>query len=683
MPIGRSRQRFELAVLPGEDAAEFERPEYAWRWLRDAHGLGPEDVKILRQVVYTFQGRIAETWRLGRVFLIGDAAHTTPPYMGQGACSGMRDGITLGWKLDLVLRGLASDELLDTYETERRPHATAITEISSALGRVANTHDPVAAAARDQAFRDGTAPPPPPFPTIGPGVVHHSPNGGSASAAGTLTPQGVVSKSGVKGLFDDVVGRGFSLVSTTDPRPVLSWAQLDFLTRLGATIATPGAVGTDIEDVDGTYEAFFRDNGVEAFIGRPDFHLFWAGAIADLPDAVDDLRARLHWVAARRPPAPVAATGGAEKTEIPPAEVLWRAMSPTRMLDYGMEYGDVLELQRLTGTGTPWDVAADELGERHLRRAASAAQDERAVTAREAYRAAIACLVFAQMTFNFDGDRKRALYARLVAAVAAASGTAYASGTAPAAVRATGAPPPPRIEPVELPFAGGRMFGWLMAPRGPVSGTVIVFGGQSGWGPAYIRQADALNRRGLAALLAEGPGQGWTRLDGHVLLDVDVRAAYSAFVSHVIAQESLGPVGLWGNSNGGLFAGTTAASDSRVAAVCVNGGPARPRLLPFRSYVEQAAAMLGNADPEAIQNNFDRIALRPDDRIECPVLVLHGGQDPLIAADEQQPFLDAAAHHGDATLRVWDDGEHTIYNHSAERSAYVADWFAAKLAGRA
>jgi alpha-beta hydrolase superfamily lysophospholipase len=187
---------------------------------------------------------------------------------------------------------------------------------------------------------------------------------------------------------------------------------------------------------------------------------------------------------------------------------------------------------------------------------------------------------------------------------------------------------------VEIPFAGGRMFGWLLLPPGPVAGTVVVFGGQSGWGPAYLRQADALNRRGLAALLAEGPGQGRTRMEGRVRLDVDVRA-------------ELGPVGLWGNSNGGLYAGTTAASDRRVAAVCVNGAPARPRLLTFRSYAEQAAAMLGTDDRVTIQENFDRIALRPEDRIGCPVLVLHGGEDPLVGLDEQQPFLDAAAHHGD------------------------------------
>ena len=76
------------------------------------------------------------------MFLAGDAAHTMPPYLGQGACSGIRDAANLAWKLDLVLRGRAGDSLLDTYEPERRPHATVITHMAIGLGAIANMHDP-------------------------------------------------------------------------------------------------------------------------------------------------------------------------------------------------------------------------------------------------------------------------------------------------------------------------------------------------------------------------------------------------------------------------------------------------------------------------------------------------------------------------------------------------------------
>ncbi|TDD95328.1 dipeptidyl aminopeptidase [Actinomadura rubrisoli] len=332
------------------------------------------------------------------------------------------------------------------------------------------------------------------------------------------------------------------------------------------------------------------------------------------------------------------------------------------MLDCGMLYADVLALRQATEAGDAWDGAAEALAAGQLARADAARTEGHIVTAVEAYRAAAADFLFAQMAFNFDTPRKIELYARFTSAITAAG-----------ALRA------PAWERVELPFAGGLLFGWLVRPAVPAAGTVIVFGGQSGWGAAYQRQADALAARGLAALLVEGPGQGETRWTGGLLLDSDVRAAYSTFVSHVRGRPELGSgVGLWGNSLGGLYAATTAASDPRVSAVCVNGAPARPRLLEFRTFTEQAAAMLGTTDPGAIQRNLDRIALTSADRIACPLLVLHGGHDPIVALADQQPFLDAAG--DDAAIRIWDDGEHTIYNHADERTAYVADWFADRFA---
>ena len=267
------------------------------------------------------------------------------------------------------------------------------------------------------------------------------------------------------------------------------------------------------------------------------------------------------------------------------------------------------------------------------------------------------------MAFNHDVPRKRALYARLVDA---SYGLARWSDK--------------RIERVEVPFGDARLIGWLVRPTTePIRGTVIVFGGQSGWGFAYWPIARALAARGVATLLAEGPGQGETRLEQRVFVDVDMTAAYRRFVDHV-AEHVPGPIGIWGNSIGGLWAASTAAADERIAACCVNGALAAPTLLPFRTFVEQAAAMLGNDDPEAVSANFARMRFSSErDRIACPLLVLHGGADPLIRLDDQQPFLDAATS-GDATLRVWPDGEHTIYNHASERTAFACDWFVERLA---
>ncbi|TSD93628.1 bifunctional 3-(3-hydroxy-phenyl)propionate/3-hydroxycinnamic acid hydroxylase [Skermania sp. ID1734] len=296
MPIGRSRQRFEVAVLPDDDADEMETEDFAWQWFRERHGLGPSDLRILRQIIYTFSARTAQSWRQGRVLLAGDAAHTMPPYMGQGACSGMRDGITLAWKLDLVLTGRSGDELLDTYEAERRPHVEVIQHCAVELGKVANLKDPAAAAARDAAFQRGEIPPLPSFPTITAGVIATAPDRSPQPLAGTLSPQGVISADGRVGRFDDVLGWGFSVVTMRDPRTVLDDDQLSFLTELGAIIATlePDCPGSFI-DVADTYRTFLNVNGIEVYIARPDFHLYGAGSLSQLPDLVDSLRSALFF----------------------------------------------------------------------------------------------------------------------------------------------------------------------------------------------------------------------------------------------------------------------------------------------------------------------------------------------------------------------------------------------------
>ena len=299
MPIGTRRTRFELRVLPGEETADWEQEDAGWRWLHERYGLGPDDLKLLRHVVYTFETRIAERWREGRVFLAGDAAHTMMPYMGQGACSGMRDGINLAWKLDLVLSGRASEDLLDSYEAERRPHVTAITQMSLFLGQVVNEDDLDKVAQRDAAFRAGQVPPMPPFPKIEHGVLGRGRDGGLAAATGAPAPQGRVRQGAAEGCLDEVIGYGFQLVAREHPARHLDESQLRFLEQLGcryAVLSVDGAGRDAVVDLDGDQQAFLDAHGIQAYLSRPDFAVF--GSVATLDDLgalVDDLRRQLHW----------------------------------------------------------------------------------------------------------------------------------------------------------------------------------------------------------------------------------------------------------------------------------------------------------------------------------------------------------------------------------------------------
>ncbi len=131
------RRRWEISVRDGEDAAEIVKDEKIWELLKD--WLTPEDADLERQAVYTFQSKVAWSWRKERMLIAGDAAHLTPPFMGQGMCAGIRDAANLAWKLILVCKGKAEEYVLDTYESERRPLAKKYIQTAKYLGGVINT----------------------------------------------------------------------------------------------------------------------------------------------------------------------------------------------------------------------------------------------------------------------------------------------------------------------------------------------------------------------------------------------------------------------------------------------------------------------------------------------------------------------------------------------------------------
>ncbi|WP_295550662.1 bifunctional 3-(3-hydroxy-phenyl)propionate/3-hydroxycinnamic acid hydroxylase [uncultured Pseudacidovorax sp.] len=147
------RRRWEIMVLPGDDREAMVQPDNLWKlvapWVR------PDQARLERAAIYTFHSVIADGWRQGRLLLAGDACHQTPPFLGQGMCAGIRDASNLAWKLDAVLTGRAPEALLDTYESERKPHVRALIELAVRLGDIIQTTDPAAAAERDARFATG------------------------------------------------------------------------------------------------------------------------------------------------------------------------------------------------------------------------------------------------------------------------------------------------------------------------------------------------------------------------------------------------------------------------------------------------------------------------------------------------------------------------------------------------
>ncbi|TPG27373.1 bifunctional 3-(3-hydroxy-phenyl)propionate/3-hydroxycinnamic acid hydroxylase [Mycolicibacterium hodleri] len=136
MRIGAHRYRWEFRLLNDETAADFETIDtlapLIEPWVAD---VSAEDLELVRVTEYTFRAQLADRWRRDRVFLLGDAAHLTPPFIGQGMGAGVRDAMNLAWKLAGVLDGSLPDAALDTYQQERKPHARHMIRLALGVGR--------------------------------------------------------------------------------------------------------------------------------------------------------------------------------------------------------------------------------------------------------------------------------------------------------------------------------------------------------------------------------------------------------------------------------------------------------------------------------------------------------------------------------------------------------------------
>ena len=273
--MGPGRHRWEFMLRPDQTANDVLDGGYVRERLRP-WGCA-DDVTIERKAVYRFHGLVAEAWRQGRVLLAGDAAHQTPPFAGQGMCSGLRDAANLAWKLAAILRLGAGEALLDTYQTEREPHTRALIERAIHMGRVVCTADPVQAAARDAALlaerRAGRQPPLPPPPDLSVGCLMAGTPG-----AGQLFPQPWATADGETVRLDDALGPGPWLISRSTPS-VGPWEGP--MQRIPLDDGRLSPFRADIV-------AWLDKQGADAVLVRPDRYVFGSGAAGELEQAFAD-----------------------------------------------------------------------------------------------------------------------------------------------------------------------------------------------------------------------------------------------------------------------------------------------------------------------------------------------------------------------------------------------------------
>jgi 3-(3-hydroxy-phenyl)propionate hydroxylase len=241
--VGGDRRRWEIMLMPGDDAARLTDPDVFWPMM--SRWIGPDDARLERAAVYTFHSVVQEGWRKGRLVLAGDSCHQTPPFLGQGMCAGMRDAANLAWKLTAIIKDGASDTLLDTYESERLPHVRTFIDLAVRLGAVLQETDHDAAAARDRRFEAGAEMFDFPQPQLGEGCRATAP-----PPAGTIFPQLRLADGR---LMDEVIGQRFAMLG--DPA---------LLERLeSGAVLLPG-VGME----------WLAAHGARAVVLRPDRYIF-------------------------------------------------------------------------------------------------------------------------------------------------------------------------------------------------------------------------------------------------------------------------------------------------------------------------------------------------------------------------------------------------------------------------
>lgn len=293
-PLGH--HRWEFPVRDEEDEKEFLTEEAIWDVL-SAQGITKESVEIIGFACYSHHVRFAERWRVGRVFLAGDAAHAMPPWIGQGMCAGVRDVANLCWKLDAVLTGALPESVLDTYQAERLPHLKEVTNRAVKTGKLIIERNPVKAAVRNRFFR--TVSRVPHFATWLrnhrwlPDARYHAGllarNGNDA--VGWLIPQPwVIDETGEQVRLDDIIGGRLTILHTGRGASWQAWRSAGVpVIRIAAPGSAPAA--ETVVDRNGTLIGWLAQKKATVVAVRPDGFVYGAGGDQPLPSPPAGLKA--------------------------------------------------------------------------------------------------------------------------------------------------------------------------------------------------------------------------------------------------------------------------------------------------------------------------------------------------------------------------------------------------------
>lgn len=301
-------RRWEFMLFPGEDSEQMLQPQKVLELL-GRHVAQPERLNVIRARVYTHNSRVTRDFVTGRVALAGDAAHITPPWIGQGLNAGLRDAFNLAWKLAGIVDGRLRPDVLLSYQTERHAHAKAMIELADLFGAVLSVTSPWKAWLRDRALLSLRRLPAlrdyvlqmrfKPMPRFSEGMVLNNPDPLQAQAVGRMFIQPKVETAGGEVTrLDEELGPGFALLTWQDDLAGRDAASvMPCLARLGAravvavrarsvqAMTLKEKIGTDVrlvQDHENALHFWFQRTGADWVLLRPDRYVAALGHAKDL-----------------------------------------------------------------------------------------------------------------------------------------------------------------------------------------------------------------------------------------------------------------------------------------------------------------------------------------------------------------------------------------------------------------
>lgn len=343
--------------------------------------------------------------------------------------------------------------------------------------------------------------------------------------------------------------------------------------------------------------------------------------------------------------------------------------SRERMLASGVDASAVAALfKRADQDGEDWVYAAEDVGDQQDAYAQTELDAGHGATARYFFLSAASFYRVASYEIHDITEEKVRLYRKMKAAFSKAAALFD-----------------PPLEEVNIPYKDFTMHGWIYQPKNlqAPSPVVLMIGGATGFKEEFHAHAMLMVERGLPVLAIDAPGQGVTRYLNGGPLEVESEKGIGRIVDFLEADPRFTKIGIYGGSAGGYYVTRAAALDHRIDACAVYaGGYNLVDMITgdqlFRYYVHHFAVLFDTED-DKVQDLMEQMTMEGiAEKIECPLIMVHGDRDPLFSVEDQRRLL-AEARSEDKQLVEYPSNFHGAPEFASKSFRVLADWMADRL----